>query len=299
MDKFERCRWRPGPADTPILEDCGNWFAGRILDRMEAGDHRAFLLEPFEAASDPREGSLVPQSQADGAGPPSLTGRDTGFIAAAGGVSEGDGALDLERQVLMASLWVAAGQTTSYPRLDRHIGADVLVVGAEIMGITRALQLRREGRDVVLIDKHRVGTGVTGYTTAKISSLHQLVYGQLRVRGLGEETARAYAAANEAGLERIARLVDELGIDCDFRRRPNYTYEPATPEETEQVQEEAESAAAAGLDAGLRPRRPPPVHHPRRRSASRTRPSSSRSASWWAPPRPWSVRAAGSSSTRA
>jgi flavin reductase (DIM6/NTAB) family NADH-FMN oxidoreductase RutF len=59
VDKFERCRWRPGPADTPILEDCGNWFAGRILDRMEAGDHRAFLLEPFEAASDPREGSFA------------------------------------------------------------------------------------------------------------------------------------------------------------------------------------------------------------------------------------------------
>ena len=41
-----------------MLEDCGNWFAGRILDRMDAGDHTAFLLEPFEAASDPGEGSF-------------------------------------------------------------------------------------------------------------------------------------------------------------------------------------------------------------------------------------------------
>jgi flavin reductase (DIM6/NTAB) family NADH-FMN oxidoreductase RutF len=56
IDKFERCRWRPGPAGIPVLEDCGNWFAGRILDRMDAGDHTAFLLEPFEAASDPGEG---------------------------------------------------------------------------------------------------------------------------------------------------------------------------------------------------------------------------------------------------
>ena len=58
VDKFERCRWRPGPGGTPVLEDCGNWFAGRILDRMDAGDHTAFLLEPFEAASDPGEGSF-------------------------------------------------------------------------------------------------------------------------------------------------------------------------------------------------------------------------------------------------
>jgi flavin reductase (DIM6/NTAB) family NADH-FMN oxidoreductase RutF len=58
IDKFERCRWRPGPAGIPVLEDCGNWFAGRVLDRMEAGDHAAFLLEPFEAASETGGGAF-------------------------------------------------------------------------------------------------------------------------------------------------------------------------------------------------------------------------------------------------
>jgi flavin reductase (DIM6/NTAB) family NADH-FMN oxidoreductase RutF len=55
IDKFSRCRWSAGPAGTPILDECGNWFAGRILERVEAGDHWAFLLEPFEAASDSGE----------------------------------------------------------------------------------------------------------------------------------------------------------------------------------------------------------------------------------------------------
>ena len=57
-DKFERCGWREGPSGTPVLDECGNWFAGSILERMDAGDHTAFLLEPFEAASDPGEGSF-------------------------------------------------------------------------------------------------------------------------------------------------------------------------------------------------------------------------------------------------
>ena len=57
-DKFDRCDWRAGPAGTPVLEDCGNWFAGRILERMDTGDHVALLLEPFEAESDPGEGSF-------------------------------------------------------------------------------------------------------------------------------------------------------------------------------------------------------------------------------------------------
>jgi flavin reductase (DIM6/NTAB) family NADH-FMN oxidoreductase RutF len=50
VDKFTRCRWRPGPGGVPILEDCPTWFAARIVDLVEAGgDHRGFLLEPVTA----------------------------------------------------------------------------------------------------------------------------------------------------------------------------------------------------------------------------------------------------------
>jgi flavin reductase (DIM6/NTAB) family NADH-FMN oxidoreductase RutF len=55
VDKFAECDWAPGPGGTPVLDDCRNWFAGRILDRREAGDHWAFLLDPFQATSDPGE----------------------------------------------------------------------------------------------------------------------------------------------------------------------------------------------------------------------------------------------------
>jgi flavin reductase (DIM6/NTAB) family NADH-FMN oxidoreductase RutF len=55
VDKFEQCAWSPGPAGTPVLDECPNWFAARILDRMNAGDHCAMLLDPFEAASDTTE----------------------------------------------------------------------------------------------------------------------------------------------------------------------------------------------------------------------------------------------------
>jgi flavin reductase (DIM6/NTAB) family NADH-FMN oxidoreductase RutF len=48
VDKFERCRWRPGPDGAPILEGCPSWFAGPIVDRFELGDHTAFVIEPSE-----------------------------------------------------------------------------------------------------------------------------------------------------------------------------------------------------------------------------------------------------------
>jgi flavin reductase (DIM6/NTAB) family NADH-FMN oxidoreductase RutF len=55
IDKFARCGWSPGPGGAPVLAGCGNWFAGRILDRRPAGDHWVFLLDPVDGASDERQ----------------------------------------------------------------------------------------------------------------------------------------------------------------------------------------------------------------------------------------------------
>ena len=49
VDKFAAVGWRPGPGGTPLLDRCRNRFAGRILERTDAGDHVAFLLEPIAA----------------------------------------------------------------------------------------------------------------------------------------------------------------------------------------------------------------------------------------------------------
>ncbi len=55
IDKFACCDWSPGPGGAPLLHECPNWFAGRILARVPVGDHRALLLDPFQAASDPAQ----------------------------------------------------------------------------------------------------------------------------------------------------------------------------------------------------------------------------------------------------
>ncbi|HWD75631.1 MAG TPA: flavin reductase family protein [Solirubrobacteraceae bacterium] len=59
VDKFARCRWHTGPAGLPILDACGRWFAGRILERRRLGDHIGFLLEPFAAERRDDEGTFA------------------------------------------------------------------------------------------------------------------------------------------------------------------------------------------------------------------------------------------------
>ena len=59
VDKFARCAWHEGPAGLPILDDLPNWFAGRIRERIPAGDHDALILDPIAAAREAEEQELT------------------------------------------------------------------------------------------------------------------------------------------------------------------------------------------------------------------------------------------------
>ena len=53
VDKFARCQWAPGPdGATPVLTACDRWFLGRVVDRVDGGDHESFLLEPVASSSE-------------------------------------------------------------------------------------------------------------------------------------------------------------------------------------------------------------------------------------------------------
>jgi glycine/D-amino acid oxidase-like deaminating enzyme/nitrite reductase/ring-hydroxylating ferredoxin subunit len=143
------------------------------------------------------------------------------------------------------SLWLDTTDGPARPALSADLEVDVAVIGAGITGITTALLLKRGGASVAVLEAGRVCAGITGHTTAKLSSLHATTYQDL-VSTFGDDEARTYAEANEAGLEQVAGLVQELGIECDFRRKPNYTY-AAAARALPDVEREVEAARAAGL----------------------------------------------------
>jgi glycine/D-amino acid oxidase-like deaminating enzyme/nitrite reductase/ring-hydroxylating ferredoxin subunit len=121
------------------------------------------------------------------------------------------------------SLWIETTPETAYPALEDRVEVDVVVVGAGITGVTTAWLLKREGRRVALVEMRRVGEGATGYTTAKLTVGHNLIYADL-AKERGEETARAYAASNQWAIEQLEELVSGEGIECDWERASNYVY---------------------------------------------------------------------------
>lgn len=148
---------------------------------------------------------------------------------------------------MSGSVWLeTAPAQPEFARLERDVTADVAVIGGGIVGVTTALLLHEAGRRVVVLEADRIGHGVTGHTTAKVTSQHGLMYASLRSRH-GAEVARLYGEANEAALAWIAERIARDAIDCDFRRRAAYVYSSRRSD----VEDEARAAVGAGLPATL------------------------------------------------
>ncbi|MBD0372432.1 MAG: FAD-dependent oxidoreductase [Pyrinomonadaceae bacterium] len=143
------------------------------------------------------------------------------------------------------SLWIATTPETDYPQLPENLTVDVAVLGGGITGLAVAYHLKQAGLSVAVVEAGRIVKSVTGNTTAKITSLHSLIYDHL-ISQFSEEQARAYAEAQETAKDRVASLVTELSIDCDFRRASAYTY-TLLDEEVSQIESEVKAAERLGL----------------------------------------------------
>ncbi|WP_193197463.1 FAD-dependent oxidoreductase [Nostoc sp. MG11] len=145
------------------------------------------------------------------------------------------------------SYWIDSTPTANFPPLSNNLSVDVVIVGAGIAGITAARLLKRAGKTVAVIESQQISTGVSGHTTAKVTSLHQLIYADL-IKNHGQEKAQIYAQSNQAALEFVAKTVNEEQIDCDFSRQSAYTFTETT-DNLKDIEKEVEAALKLGLPA--------------------------------------------------
>jgi len=147
------------------------------------------------------------------------------------------------------SLWVRTTEPSPFPALAGDRTVDVAVVGAGIAGLAVARMLAATGATVVVIDAGPVCAGVTGYTTAKVTSLHTLKYASLR-SSFGVERTAAYAAANQAAVAAVQDLAATDSIDCDLEEAAAFTY-TLDDGQAGSIEQEVDAAQDAGLTASF------------------------------------------------
>src|SRR2546421_9271758 len=184
------------------------------------------------------------------------------------------------------SLWTATVDLPTYPALDRNLVTDVVIVGAGIAGMSVAYHLARAGCKVVVLDDGPVASGITRRTTAHLTCAMDNTYQFVESRR-GTEGARLAASSHRSAIDRIEKIVEHEGIECDFQRLDAYLFLPPG-EKVATLQEELAAVRRARLPVSRPAKAPlrffvtrtrlphppqrqvsPPEEHPRAAAADR------------------------------
>jgi glycine/D-amino acid oxidase-like deaminating enzyme/nitrite reductase/ring-hydroxylating ferredoxin subunit len=147
--------------------------------------------------------------------------------------------------------WIDSTPIRRFPKLQKNINVDVVVIGAGVTGITTAYLLKKAGVTVALIERERVASIDTGHTTAHLTYITDVELQEL-VRNFGEDHAQAAWDAGAAAINEIESIVSEERIDCEFGRVPAYLHvcaEGFSKREVSTLRKEADVAAKLGFDA--------------------------------------------------
>ena len=116
-----------------------------------------------------------------------------------------------------SSIWDdCLNKVPKYNKLKKDIKTDVCIIGGGITGVSTGYYLFKNNIDFVLLEKNKICNGVTKYSTAKITSQHNLIYSDI-IKKYGINYAKQYLNANNIALNNIKEIINSEKIDCDFK----------------------------------------------------------------------------------
>ncbi|MCZ2721921.1 FAD-binding oxidoreductase [Marinomonas sp. 15G1-11] len=121
----------------------------------------------------------------------------------------------MNHQKLHPSLW----SDTATPRipvnqLNSHISADVVIIGAGITGSRAALELAKQGLNVVVLESQEPGWGASGRTGGQVNPLAHDTPEKI-CSYLGEKAGMGVVNAYVNSADEVFSLVKKYDINCD------------------------------------------------------------------------------------
>ena len=159
----------------------------------------------------------------------------------------------------MSSYWIESTKhlEKEYPSLSNDIEVDVCIIGAGLVGITSAYLLSDSNLKVAVLERDNICSHVSGNSTAKITSQHNLFYDYL-INSQGRNFAKGYLKANEDAKQNIKDIIEKEKIDCDFSIQDSYVY-AYSEEELEDIKKEVEAVKSLDFDCELASEIPLPI----------------------------------------
>jgi glycine/D-amino acid oxidase-like deaminating enzyme/nitrite reductase/ring-hydroxylating ferredoxin subunit len=158
------------------------------------------------------------------------------------------------------SVWRGTAGPTGYGMLADDTTADVLIIGGGITGVTLAVLLAEQGRDVVLLEADEIGSGATGNSTGNLYETTSQGIASV-ARTWGAEIAQRVLAERWSAVDFIearCRHMPEAG----FRRCDLVQYAQSSDQQ-DTIDREIEALSEAGARVEKTGSVPPALPAPR------------------------------------
>jgi len=123
---------------------------------------------------------------------------------------------------------------------------DVVVIGSGIAGLSVAYEALLKGRQVTVLDRGAIASGMTARTTAHLASAFDDFYHVFMGRRSAEEARLLYESL-AAAIDRIEQIARAESIDCDFARCDGYLF-LGEGDEPDTLEKELEACHRIGFD---------------------------------------------------
>jgi glycine/D-amino acid oxidase-like deaminating enzyme len=126
-------------------------------------------------------------------------------------------------QAPAASAWAeSAMPAPALPQLHQDVSVEVAVIGAGFAGMNAAWELARRGVDCLVLDANDAGWGASGRNGGMAVLRYKKFWSALAAEFGNEATVSMHRWIQE-GLDTLEENVQELGIECSFRRSGHIT----------------------------------------------------------------------------
>jgi glycine/D-amino acid oxidase-like deaminating enzyme/nitrite reductase/ring-hydroxylating ferredoxin subunit len=120
------------------------------------------------------------------------------------------------------SIWESV-EMPQFPCLQEDLKAEVCVIGGGITGLLVAYELLKRGRQVVVVEASRIGSGQTGRTTAHLTyQLEEEL--QVLIKQLGKEKLQMFLDSHRQAVDRLEEIARDEQIECDFKRLDGFLF---------------------------------------------------------------------------
>ena len=152
--------------------------------------------------------------------------------------------------------WEAARPGTEYA-VDLPKETEIFIIGSGYSGLSAALELAREGRDVSVVDALAFGEAASSRNGGGVSAgvnIGKGISGGPGQANRSESLLNGLLSESAAAFEFVRTLIDREGIECHFEKRGRFVG-AVTPEHFEGMKKKADSLnQAIQVDAKIVPK---------------------------------------------